>query len=289
MKTQTKQTTTLKKLITNSIGPVKIGQLVEGTVIEIGKSCIFVDLGPYGVGIVLGKEIKEKPSLLKEIKVDQNVKCIVLEQENENGYIELSIKAADREMTWKKLEELRKSAETLEVKVIQANRGGLLVDVLGEQGFLPASQLSFKNYPRVEGGDKDQILKELNKLVGKTLKIKIMDLSRKENKIIVSEKALSKEEIKKIMELFKINNVYEGIVLAVTDFGVFVKLEPENESEIPLPEGFIHISELDWQLVKDPHQIVKEGEKIKAKVIGYYQGRPSLSLKALKEKTADET
>lgn len=278
-----------KDLLLASINTIKEGQILGGEIIEANKSNIFIDFGALGTGIVLGREIKDNPSLAKELKTGQTISCVVLEPENENGYIEVSIKEADKELSWTNLEELKNTSRNASAKVIQANRGGLLVSLLGQKGFLPVSQLSPEHYPRVDGGDKEKILKELNKFVGKDLNVKVIDLDPREEKLIVSEKALNKEEVEEIMKYFAIDGVFEGTVSAVTDFGAFVRLSPEEGAKAPETEGLIHISELDWQLVRDPREILQEGEKVKVKIVGFYQGRPALSLKALKEKPQAKT
>jgi small subunit ribosomal protein S1 len=283
------QPTMAKDLLLASIDTLKTGQILEGKIIEISKSNIFIDFGAFGTGIVLGREMKNHPSLTKELGVGQTVNCVVLEPENENGYIEVSIKEADKELSWTKLEELKNSGRNALAKVIQANRGGLLVNLLDQKGFLPVSQLSPEHYPRVEGGDKEKILKELNKFVGKDLKVKVIDLNPKEEKLIVSEKALNKEEVEEIMKYFAAGEVFGGVVSAVTDFGAFVRLTPKEGANVPETEGLIHISELDWQLVRNPRDILKEGEDVKVKIVGFHQGRPALSLKALKERPQPRT
>jgi len=289
MKKDNQQHPMAKDLLLASINTIKESQILEGKIIEANKSNIFIDFGALGTGIVLGREIKDNPSLVKELKVGQTISCVVLESENENGYIEVSIKEADRELSWTKLEELKNTSRNALAKVIQANRGGLLVSLLDQKGFLPASQLSPEHYPRVDGGDKEKILKELNKFVGKDLKVKVIDLDPREEKLIVSEKALNKEEVEEIMKYFALDGVFEGTVSAVTDFGAFVRLSPEEGAKAPETEGLIHISELDWQLVRDPREILQEGEKVKVKIVGFYQGRPALSLKALKERPQIKT
>ncbi|PIS16594.1 MAG: 30S ribosomal protein S1 [Candidatus Portnoybacteria bacterium CG09_land_8_20_14_0_10_44_13] len=289
MKKDNQQQPMAKDLLLASINTIKESQILEGKIIEANKSNIFIDFGALGTGIVLGREIKDNPSLVKELKVGQTISCVVLESENENGYIEVSIKEADRELSWTKLEELKNTSRNALAKVIQANRGGLLVSLLDQKGFLPASQLSPEHYPRVDGGDKEKILKELNKFVGKDLKVKVIDLDPREEKLIVSEKALNKEEVEEIMKYFALDGVFEGTVSAVTDFGAFVRLSPEEGAKAPETEGLIHISELDWQLVRDPREILQEGEKVKVKIVGFYHGRPALSLKALKERPQIKT
>lgn len=278
------ESTESKNFLANSASPVKAGQIMEGKITEKNKKNIFIDFGPLGMGIVLGKEIKENPFLIKELKVNDQVDCFVLEPENENGYIEVSLRKATKELSWEKLEELRDSGQTVPARVIQANRGGLIAEVMGQPAFLPVSQLSFEHYPRVDGGSKDKILQELNKFVGKELNVKIFDVNPREDKLIISEKALNKEEVKELMDSFKIGDVFEGVITAVADFGAFIKLTHPEKPEISIPEGLIHISELDWQLVKNPRDIVKVDDKVKVKIIGFHQGRLSLSLKALKEK-----
>lgn len=278
----------LKNLLTSGAGPVKAGQIIEGKITEMSKKNIFIDFGPLGMGIILGKEIKENPSLIKELKINSRVNCLVLEPENENGYIEVSLREANKELSWEKLEALQNSGETVSAKVLQANRGGLITEIMGQPAFLPVSQLSYEHYPRVDGGSKDKILQELNKFVGKELKVKVLDVDQREDKLIVSEKALNKDEIKELMDHFKVGDIFEGTITAVTDFGAFVKLVNQDKPEISIPEGLIHISELDWQLVKNPRDIVNIGDKVNVKVIGFHQGRLSLSLKALKEKPATQ-
>lgn len=190
---KTKSEQIMKELLTISPSPVKTGQIVEGKIAEINKSNLFVNLGPLGTGIILTKEIKENPEIFKEVKVGEKVSCLVLEPENENGYIELSLKEAQRKLSWQSLEKAKKEEQSLKVKVIQANRGGLIVEILGIVGFLPVSHLSASHYPEVERGDKNKILEELNKFVGQELKVRIIDLNQREERLIVSEKILSRK------------------------------------------------------------------------------------------------
>jgi small subunit ribosomal protein S1 len=162
-----------------------------------------------------------------------------------------------------------------------------LAEVSGIPAFLPTSQLSFENYPKVEGGESQKILKELQKLIGKEFEVKIFDLDQKENKLILSEKTKEDERIKEALKNFKVGDVVEGEITGIVDFGAFIKFNSSvsaTDEKPPLNlEGLIHISELDWQLVKDPSEIVKIGEIVKAKIIDISNGKVSLSLKALKE------
>lgn len=265
----------------------KPGDIVSGQVLEIGKNSIFVDLGPLGTGVLLGREIKENRDLVKSLKIGQEISAMVLEEENENGLIELSLQAAHREQSWDDLKKIMDTQETTKAKIISANRGGLMVAVRDISGFLPVSQLSYEHYPRVEDGDKNKILQELNKFVNKELDIRIIDLDPSQQKLIVSEKAIDEEKIKQTMAQYKIGDLVEGVISGVVDFGAFVRFSPpvvSGEQKKPeVIESLIHISEIDWQLIEDPRQILKVGDKITAKIIGIEKDRLSLSLKALKK------
>jgi small subunit ribosomal protein S1 len=170
------------------------GDLIEGKIIKISKSAIILDLGPLGTGIIYGGELKEDKEMLKELALEQTITALVLEPENEDGYVELSLREASLEKTWLEIKEKKKSGQPITVKVIEANRGGLVIRSASLVGFLPVSQLSPKNYPKVEGGDKEKILEHLNKFVGQEMEVKILDLDQKTDKLIVSEKALQEKK-----------------------------------------------------------------------------------------------
>jgi len=167
--------------------------------------------------------------------------------------------------------------ETITVKVLGANKGGLLAEVSGIPAFLPVSQLSPEHYPRVEGGDSSKILLELQKFVGKDLEVKVFDFSQKENKLILSEKAKDTERIKESLKNYKVGDDVEGEIIGLTNFGAFIKFGDDNL------EGLIHISEFDWKIIEDPAEIVKIGEKVTARIIDISNDKISLSLKALKQ------
>ena len=205
------------------------------------------------------------------------VSAKIVDFENEEGLRELSLSAAGKESNWQKLERMRDEKELITVEIKAANRGGLMVEKEGIEGFLPVSQLAPNHYPRVEGGDKEKILRELQKFVNKNLEVRVLDVDQRQNKFIVSEKAGEEEAIKKLLEKYKVGDMVEGEITGIVDFGAFIKLDP-------LIEGLIHISELDWELVEHPQDVVSIGDKIKAKIIDITQdGRLSLSLKALKD------
>ncbi len=252
------------------------GNIVEGQIIKMGKSAIIVELGPLGTGVVYGGELKNNRSLLKELSVGQKISALVLESENEDGYVELSLKEAHLEKIWKNLQEKQQANDVITVKVTEANRGGLVVRFSDLVGFLPVSQLSYQNYPRVEGGDKNKILQHLNQFIGKEMTVKIINMDKKEEKLVVSEKAAQEEKMKEGLEKYKQGDIVEGTITALTNFGAFIKFNKHLE-------GLAHISELDWQIINHPSQVLKENEKVKAKIISVQNGQVSLSIKALKK------
>ena len=141
--------------------PLVLGDLLEGTVITTSGITMYIDLGVYGTGIIYGREFLNAKDMIKNINVGDTVKGKVIETENENGYVELSLKEARQALVWSDADKIMKSGEILELPVKEANKGGLMVEWQGIQGFLPASQLKAEHYPRVDDGDKDEILKNL--------------------------------------------------------------------------------------------------------------------------------
>jgi len=261
----------------NLLKPPQVGRIVEGKIINKGRSAIYLDLGALGTGIIYGREYQEAKDELKKLKKGDAVFAKIVDLENEDGYIELSLSQASNELTWEWLQEKKDKNEIIEVKILGANKGGLLAEVSGIPGFLPVSQLMPEHYPRVEKGETSKILQELQKFVGKDFEVKIFDLDPKQEKLILSEKAKENEKIKEILKGYKVGDVVTGEITGITDFGVFIKFGDKGL------EGLIHISELDWQLIEDPADVVKTGEKVKAKIISIVDDKVSLSLKALKK------
>lgn len=265
----------------------EIGEVIEGVVLEIGTNSIYLNIEPFGTGVVLGREIKDGMGSGK-LKVGSVVTATITDLENEDGYIELSIREASYEKAWEDLESKKDTQEKVLVKVLSANKGGLLVEINGISGFLPVSQLSSKNYPRVEDGDKNKILTLLKKLVNQELEVRILDSNRENEKLIVSEKAAQKEKDREVISGLQIGDVIEGEISGVVDFGAFVKFFAPNVDTAKLTEedkleGLVHISELAWQLIENPRDIIKVGQKVQAKIIGIDNDKISLSIRALEK------
>lgn len=255
----------------------KIGEVVQGVVIERKRAELFVDLGMYGTGIVFGREFHAASELIKKLSIGDSISGKVVEFDNEDGYTELSLKEAGADRSWEELKKMAEVGDVLELSVLEANRGGLLLETKGIKGFLPASQLSQANYPRVEGGDKEKIFQELQKLVGKPLKVKILDINPVEQKLIFTEKGQTSEELGQALGKYNVGDTVEGEITGVVDFGAFLKFDPTGL------EGLIHISEIDWMLIKNPREVLKPGDKMQAKIIDIQGDKVSLSLKQLKE------
>ncbi len=273
---QTKKRSIMDNLLSATKNPPQSGDLVEGPVIAIERSHIFIDLPPFGTGIIYGREFMNARDILRKINIGDSIKAKVVDTEGFEGYIELSLKEARQALIWAEAEEAIQNKTILELLVKDANKGGLIIEWQGIQGFLPASQLKAENYPQVEDGDKDRILEQLRGLVGTKLAVSVITADPKENKMIFSEKDSLEESKETLTKDYKIGDEIEGEVTGAVEFGVFVKLREGLE-------GLVHISEIDWALVEDPRVIFKIGEKVKVKVIDINNGKISLSIKALKD------
>lgn len=266
----------MEELIEETIVRPEVGDIVEGTVVAIEPNKLYVDIPPHSTGIIYGREFINMRSIIRNIGIGDSISASVIEEENEDGYIELSLQEARQAIVWGEADEAIAEKKAFDLPVKDANKGGLLIEWQGITGFLPASQLKPEHYPRVEGGDKDKILRELKELIGQKITVSILSADPKEGKLIFSEKNITEEDRKEIVEQYKVGDTVEGEVTGIVDFGVFIKVEEGLE-------GLAHISELDWGLVEDPHDLFKIGQKVKAKIIEIKEGKVSLSIKALRE------
>ncbi len=255
----------------SDIEQLTTGAVIEGTVSSVRKHEVWIDLGARGVGVVMRREIGHG----QKLEEGQSVTVSVLDPEMEEGYALLSMKRAIKDRGWDELQTVFDAQDTIEITAYDANRGGLLVELEGIRGFLPVSQLAAGHYPRVSGADKDEILQKLNALVDKPLRVRILDLSRKDNKLIFSEKEAVKEDMQARFSELKVGDEVKGVVTGVIDFGAFVNVDGI--------EGLIHISEISWERVDNPRNYVKVGDEVTAKIIAIDKDRLSLSLKQMSE------
>jgi len=254
----------------------QVNDIIQGTVLSVSKNEVFLDVAGITTGIVRGRELMDESGETAELKVGDVASATVLELENEKGQLELSFRSAGHQKAWDELTRLYQTGEVIDVPVTDANRGGLMVRVGRIEGFLPVSQLAPEHYPRVEGGDKSRILELLQQFAGQLFRVKVIDVNEVDGKLIVSEKAAWAKEQASVVSGYKEGDTVEGKVTGVVDFGAFVEFGPHLE-------GLIHISEMAWQRVDNPRDIVEPGQQLQAMVIGIDGTKISLSLKRLSD------
>ena len=263
---------TMDELLAGSdISGLATGDVVEGVVTAVKKNEVWIDLGARGVGVVMRREIGYGQNL----EEGQSITVSVIDPEMDEGHALLSMKRAVKDRGWDELQRVHEANEIVEVVPYDANRGGLLVELEGIRGFLPVSQLAAGHYPRVSGADKDEILQKLHALTNKPLRVRVLDVSRKDNKLIFSEKEAVKDDMQARFSELKVGDEVKGVVTGVIDFGAFVNVDGI--------EGLVHISEISWERVDNPRNYVKVGETVMAKIIGIDKDRLSLSLKQMSE------
>lgn len=256
---------------------LKEGDLIEAKFLKKTPRVAYFNLGKFGTGVIYGVELLNARNLIKDLKSGDPITAKIIGQENEDGFVELSLAGAHKQKNWQGLKDLKEKGQSMTVKIIGANRGGLVTNINEIKAFLPVSQLSNEHYPRTENADKNKILEELKKLVSKELVVKIIDINPRAEKLIISEREAVGQGIKELIEQYQVGNVISGIVSGIADFGVFVTLDDN-----PALRGLIHISELDYRLIDNPNEVVKINEPIKAKIIEIKNDQLVLSLKALK-------
>ncbi|MBT7483643.1 S1 RNA-binding domain-containing protein [Candidatus Peregrinibacteria bacterium] len=249
------------------------GELLEGNVISVGKHRILVDIGGVNTGIISGRETKDSMNTIKDLAPGDAVYSCVLESENEDGFVLLSLRKASQERAWKRFADAYDENDVVEVKPTEANKGGLLLEVDGIKGFIPVSQLAPLHYPRVNGADANLILQKLKKLVGVSLSVKIINLDKQNGKLILSERAAFQEERKAALGKITIGTKVKGKISGVVNFGIFVAFEGL--------EGLVHISEIAWGHVKNPSDHGKVGDEVEVQIIGIEGDKISLSMKRL--------
>lgn len=253
---------------TEDIKNIVPGDFITGTVVEASRSVAWIAVDGRGLGLVIGKELGGE-----KLKPGEKVTASVVDVEDENGYMILSLRRGMRQNIWLTLETVKSENATLTVRPGDANQGGLIIEYKGIKGFLPVSQLSQAHYPNV-GGNKSEILQKLKELIRKDLVVKILDADPKSNKLIFTEKGVGPEEDNsKRAAKFKVGDKVEGKVTGIVDFGAFV--------EIGGMDGLVHISEISWSKVNDISAYLKVGDAVKVLVIDVQGSKVFLSIKRL--------
>jgi small subunit ribosomal protein S1 len=273
----------------NEVKSLKHGDVVEGTVVRIDPDEILVDFGGKSEGVVSNRELMGRrgprdsggDDSRPELKVGDEVLVYVLQPESPEGHAVLSLRRAGLERKWRAMQERFDAGEIVEARVIDHNKGGLIVD-LGVRGFVPISQIvDFPRRPRDEQprDAAQEIAEKLQPFVGRTLRLKILEVNRKANRLILSEKvALYEERREKRDELFsslQVSQRVTGVVRSIAPFGVFIDLGGID--------GLVHKSELSWNKVNNPETAYAIGEEVEAEVIdiNHERGRISLSIRRL--------
>lgn len=260
----------------NKVPRLRRNQEVTGTVVAVSPSEILIDVGAKSEGIVTGRELAAVSNLASKISIGNKVDATVISPENDAGQVVLSLRKLSGEKRWEELEEKRDSEEEIEVSAAEVNKGGIIVDYLGIRGFLPASQLS-------------SVPSRLTDLIGKTLNVRVIEVDRQTNRLILSQKGEESKDLDRILPLLakvSIGDTLPGTITAVLPFGVFVEVEIDKEKL----DGLVHVSELSWEKIDDPTKAFKVGDRVEVMLIGKDEdtGKISLSVKQLQKDPFEE-
>ena len=271
---QSKNYTSMEELLASSASQFKAFtklQKIDATLKSVGKKSALFDVNGKTDGIVEGDAFIEAKNFIKTLKVGDTVRALVLDPENREGATVLSLRHAAAENFWKRMEEFYKAEKIIEVTGQSASAHGLMVSVEQESAFIPTSQFGPESPENLED------------YIGKRIKVKIIDLDRVKQRIVLSERAVSEDEdIKKLKDALsavKKGEIFEGKVTTIVSFGVFVEIDVKGT---PI-EGLVHISEMSWGKIDSPEEMVEEGQTVKVSVIGVEKEKLALSMKAAAE------
>jgi len=281
-----KDSSKMEKLLKDKgvdIKQFKSGELVEGVVVSVSHGEVLLDVGAKSEGIVSGSELEDSDKSYKDLKPGDKTLASVIQAENEQGYIVLSFRRCEKDRKWRSVEDAFENALTLEVTVLEYNKGGLLVDCMGLRGFVPLSHLDRVHFTndlaKFAAGSEKELKESLKVLAGKALRAKVIEVDKSKNRLVLSEKdaidQYSEESRQEKLSKIKEGDILEGIVTGLMPFGIFVDLEGV--------EGLVHISEIAWEKVNHPGSYYKVGETVKVKVLGIddSSGKLALSIKQL--------
>jgi len=274
---------TMEELLAQSqyeVRGLKRGDLIEGVVIEKTKSALYLDIGGKSEGMVIDREMKAAKDFIRGLQAGDKIKAIVTQAENDRGQPLLSLKRAALESSWDEFTTKLKTQEVVRVKGREVNRGGLVVEYKGFQGFIPSSQFGSKLEDKIDD------------LVEKDLEVKVIEVDQGKNRLIFSEKEVSDAGLlraqKEALGKIKVSDEFQGEVTGVMPFGLFVKVKPAAlKSQKPVTlEGLVHISEISWEKVETPNEFFKEGDHVKVKVLAIDNASDKLNL-SIKQLTSD--
>jgi small subunit ribosomal protein S1 len=237
---------------------IKRGDVLNGTILRVSDGEILVDVGAKSEGVIIGEELAKIPKdVLEDLKVGDTVQTFVVNQTDRNGNVVLALTRAQSSRDWVEAEDLNTKQEVFEGTVAGYNKGGLIVKVGKIRGFVPSSQLVSRGE---ENADPN---KRLASLVGRKLHLKVIEIDREQNRLILSERAAERQWRKmqkdKMLAELKEGDVLDGMVISLADFGAFIDLGGAD--------GLVHLSEISWQPISKPSEVLKIGQRVKVQVL----------------------
>lgn len=290
---------TMEELLASSgykILSLRRNQEVKGKVVSISPQELLIDIGAKSEGVISGRELSAVSDIVSKLSVGDQVEASVLYPENDAGQVVLSLRKLSGEKRWQELEEKKENSEDIDVVALEVNKGGVICDYLGIRGFLPASQLAYS-----AGSGQAKAPAKLSDLIGKNLSVRVIEVDRQTNRLILSQKQPDKKDLGEILKLLskvEIGEKVSGTVSAVLPFGIFVEVnldkkdsqqKTEDKGKTKL-EGLVHVSEISWEKIEDPTKYFKVGDKADVMVIAKDEssGRLNLSIKQLTKDPFEE-
>src|SRR5437879_2122391 len=265
-------------LLEKSASPINIkrGDVVEGVIVRIDQDEILVDIGLKSEGVLSTKEVPVSgDGSFNELHLNDKVLVYVIQPETQEGHALLSLKRANAERQWRIAEEQYKNNELLKAKVIDFNKGGLIVDVAGIRGFVPISQiLNLKREEVASGGENQETAAKLQGMKDKELQLKIIEINRARNRLILSERLAAQEwrqrRREELLDELKPGEVRHGVVSTLANFGAFVDLGGAD--------GLVHISQLAWSRVNHPSEVLHVGQQVEVQVLSVDKEKKKIAL-----------
>ncbi len=248
------------------------GEIRTGVIASITPSQILVSVGTKSEGVISGRELEAiPPDELAGLKVNQEIPVYIINPEDQNGNLVLSYTRAREEVSWQKIETMLDSKTTIHSKIIGYNKGGLIVPVEDLRGFVPASQISLSRRAGMSGETPDQ---RWSRMVGEEIDVCVIEVDRERRRLILSERAAStetRESLKeRVIEELKEGEVRNGRVTSLADFGAFVNINGAD--------GLVHLSEISWDRINHPSEVLKVGQEVKVKVISIDREKKRIGL-----------
>lgn len=256
-----------KDTLNASFKKLKIDDMVTGQVIGVSDTEVSIDLNYYCEGIIKIDELSNDPRFsIKSINVGDTLTAVIIKEDDGEGNVLLSKKKADDALAWSKLDEMMTAETVLTLKIGGIVNAGVVVYVEGVRGFIPASQLS------------TSYVEDLNEWLNKTVEAKIITVDPKKKRLVLSAKAVARDkelaDRNAKINRIQVGDVFEGTVDKITNYGAFVNFADDMS-------GLVHISQISQKRIKSVHEVLKEGDSVKVKVIANKDGKISLSIKAL--------